>query len=72
MRRCMQLLLFCILASAGLYADGPAFDLAGPKVDVRVKRGELTLPIGEVPTCCPVIGCGFIPTCLRASPHIMC
>jgi hypothetical protein len=49
MRRYLQLLLFCCLASAGLYADGPAFDLAGPKVDVRVKRGEVTLPIGETP-----------------------
>ena len=38
------------MASTGLYAaDGPAFDLAGPKVDVRVKRGEVTLPIGETP-----------------------
>jgi hypothetical protein len=50
MRRCLQLLLFCFMASTGLYAaDGPAFDLAGPKVDVRVKRGEVTLPIGETP-----------------------
>ena len=49
MRRSLQLLLFCCLASTGLYAAGPAFDLAGPKVDVRVKRGEVTLPIGETP-----------------------
>jgi hypothetical protein len=34
---------------SGLCADGPAFDLTGPKVDVHVKRGEVTLPIGEVP-----------------------
>jgi len=32
-----------------LYADSPAFDLTGPKVDVHVKRGDTTLPIGEVP-----------------------
>ncbi len=53
MRRCLQLLLFWSLASTGLYADSPAFDLAGPKVDVHVKRGEITLPIGEVPNLLP-------------------
>ena len=32
------------------WADDPAkFDLAGPKVDVRVQRGGVTLPIAEVP-----------------------
>jgi hypothetical protein len=51
MRRCLHLLLFWILASTALFAvDSPAFDLSGPKVDVHVKRGEITLPIGEVPT----------------------
>jgi hypothetical protein len=49
MRRCLQLFLLWCLASTGLLADAPAFDLAGPKVDVHVKRGEVTLPIGEVP-----------------------
>jgi hypothetical protein len=50
MRRCLTLLSFCLLISTGLYAaDGPAFDLSGPKVDVRVKRGDVTLPIGETP-----------------------
>ncbi|MGA2168014.1 MAG: hypothetical protein ABSG62_07355 [Terracidiphilus sp.] len=49
MRRCLLLLLLWCLASSGLWADGPAFDLSGPKVDVHVKRGEVTLPIGEVP-----------------------
>ena len=49
MRRCLPLLLLWCLASTGLYAVDPAFDLAGPKVDVHVKRGEVTLPIGEVP-----------------------
>jgi len=53
MRRCLQLLLFWCLASTGLYADAPAFDLTGPKVDVHVKRGEITLPIGQVPTLQP-------------------
>jgi hypothetical protein len=31
----------------------PAFDLIGPKVDVHVKRGEVTLPIGQVPNLLP-------------------
>jgi hypothetical protein len=49
MRRCLQLVLIWSLASIGLYAESPAFDLSGPKVDVHVKRGEVTLPISEVP-----------------------
>jgi hypothetical protein len=33
-----------------LWADDPVrFDLAGPKVEVRVQRGSVTLPIAEVP-----------------------
>src|SRR5580692_11804789 len=53
MRFYLKLLLFWSLASTGLYADGPAFDLLGHKVDVHVKRGEVTLPIGEVPNLQP-------------------
>jgi hypothetical protein len=53
MRRCLQLLLFWCLVSTGLHADNPAFDLAGPKVDVRVKRAEVTLPIGQVRNLLP-------------------
>ncbi len=41
------------MASAELYADGPAFDLLGPKVDVHVKRGDVTLPISESPNLLP-------------------
>ena len=52
MRRCLHLLLFCCLASTSLHAD-PAFDLTGPKVDVRVKRGTVTLPVGETPNLLP-------------------
>lgn len=50
MRRCLRLFLTLgIVSLAGLlYADSPAFDLAGPKVDVRVKRGEVTLPISQM------------------------
>jgi hypothetical protein len=49
MRKPMVLLLAGFLTATGLHAADPIFDLAGPKVDVRVKRGEVTLPIGEVP-----------------------
>ena len=44
--------MFC-LSSSFLYADGPPFDLSGPKVDVHVKRGEVTLPISETPNLLP-------------------
>jgi hypothetical protein len=53
MRRFLQLLLLWCLASTGLHAVDQAFDLSGPKVDVHVKRGEVTLPIGEVPNLLP-------------------
>ncbi len=52
MRSCLRhfLPLFLILACSGLNARGQAaaFDLSGPKIDVHVKRGEVTLPISEV------------------------
>lgn len=53
MRRCLLFLLFCCLVSTGSHADGQAFDLAGPKVDVHVKRGSVTLPISETPNLLP-------------------
>jgi hypothetical protein len=34
-------------------ADNAPFDLAGPKIDVRVTRGAVTLPIAEVPNLQP-------------------
>jgi hypothetical protein len=37
-----------------LYADpGPVFDLSGPKVDVHVKRGAVTLPIAQAANLLP-------------------
>jgi hypothetical protein len=56
MRRCFLLLLFVGLFCSSTPAHGqsaPAFDLIGPKVDVHVKRGEVTLPIGQVPNLLP-------------------
>ena len=55
MQRCLRYLLslfFCFVPM-GLFADGPAFDLSGPKVDVHVKRGAVTLPISETPNLLP-------------------
>jgi hypothetical protein len=53
MRRCL-LLFFCLwVASQNLHADGQPFDLSGPKVDIHVKRGAVTLPISEVPNLLP-------------------
>jgi hypothetical protein len=53
MRGCLQLLLSCCLASFLPHADGQPFDLSGPKVDVHVKRGDVTLPVSEVPNLMP-------------------
>jgi hypothetical protein len=40
--------------SAALYADdGARFDLAGPRIEVRVTRGGTTLPIAQVPNLQP-------------------
>ena len=53
MRRCLPL-FFCLwVASQILHADGQPFDLSGPKVDIHVKRGAVTLPISEVPNLLP-------------------
>src|SRR5215472_15187870 len=54
MRRSLPLLLLWVLClSVPLSADGPAFDLTGPKVDVHVKRGDVTLPISQTPNLLP-------------------
>ena len=42
-------ILFSITSSVFLHAEGAAFDLVGPKVDVRVQRSGHTLPIAQVP-----------------------
>jgi hypothetical protein len=43
-----SLLISLALVSAG-NAENAAFDLIGPKVEVRVQRGGVTLPIADVP-----------------------
>ena len=43
----LSLLQFLLLASAR--AEVAAFDLVGPKVEVRVQRAGITLPIAQVP-----------------------
>lgn len=48
MRHSLLFLLLFALVSTGLHAKGASFDLLGPKVDVRVKRGPDTLPIAQV------------------------
>lgn len=53
MRRCIFVLLFSVFLGPGLSAHAQAFDLAGPKVDVHVKRGNVTLPISQVPNLLP-------------------
>jgi hypothetical protein len=58
MRR-ISLVLFVVMlclgsrAARGQAGGPPAFDLVGPKVDVHVRRGEVTLPIGQVPNLLP-------------------
>ena len=57
MRRLSLLLSIVLLFLGAMTASGqgnaPAFDLIGPKVDVHVKRGDSTLPIGQVPNLLP-------------------
>ena len=46
----------CLLVASitsTVHADSARFDLAGPKIDVRVTRGGSTLPIAEVPNLLP-------------------
>src|SRR5689334_13177826 len=47
-RTAAVLFLFVAFAAAAR-ADYAAFDLVGPKVEVRVQRAEHTLPIAQVP-----------------------
>jgi hypothetical protein len=42
------LLLTLFTSATSLYADTAAFDLSGPRIDVRVTRGSKALPISQV------------------------
>ena len=42
-----------LLAALPLHADNARFDLVGPKVEIKVTRGSMTLPIAEVPNLQP-------------------
>ena len=56
MRRCLLLFVALLLHAGSIPGQAqvaPAFDLVGPKVDVHVKRGDITLPIGQVPNLLP-------------------
>ena len=48
---CLMAAMVGVLGAASRsWADDPVkFDLAGPKVDVKVQRGTITLPIAQVP-----------------------
>jgi hypothetical protein len=48
-----HLFLVLLLSFSALQSSAQAFDLAGPKVDIHVKRGLVTLPIGEVSNLLP-------------------
>jgi len=53
MRHYLRYLLTLFLAASLLHADGSPFDLSGPKVDVHVRRGDVTLPISQTPNLLP-------------------
>jgi len=54
MRRSLPLLLLGLLClPAFLHGQSSAFDLVGPKIDVHVKRGDVTLPISQAVNLMP-------------------
>jgi hypothetical protein len=48
-----KIILAVLLLASFALADNAAFDLAGPKISVRVERGDKGLPIGQVPNLLP-------------------
>ena len=49
----LGLLSTLLIGAPSAWADSAAFDLIGPKVEVRVQRAGATLPIAEVPNLQP-------------------
>lgn len=47
------LLIALLLPNAAVRADNAAFDLKGPKIEMKVTRGDKTLPISQVPNLQP-------------------
>ncbi len=45
----LSLVFVGLLGQASAWADAPAFDLVGPRIDVHVQRHGRTLPIAQVP-----------------------
>src|SRR3984957_6163401 len=46
-------LIICIFLGPSAYPQAARFDLTGPKVEVRVTRAGVTLPIASVPNLQP-------------------
>lgn len=53
MRRSLPLLFLGLLCAPLFLRGQNPFDLAGPKVDVHVKRGDVTLPISQIANLMP-------------------
>src|SRR2546421_12775301 len=49
----LPLLLVVLTSVNSVHGDTAAFDLSGPRIDVRVTRGDKTLPISQVPNLQP-------------------
>src|SRR5438445_11252030 len=49
----LPLLLVVLTSVSSVHADTAAFDLSGPRIDVRVTRGDKTLPISQGPNLQP-------------------
>ena len=68
----LAILVSFLLSGSFARADNAAFDLSGPRLELKVTRAEKTLPISQVPTFSPATGCGFTRCCLPASPCVTC
>ncbi len=51
--RILAVVLLTLFLTPVLHAGGARFDLVGPRIEVRVTRGGMTLPIAEVPNLQP-------------------
>src|SRR4030095_9470278 len=51
--RSCRLFLFLFARTTRVRADTAAFDLSGPRIEIKVTRGNKTLPISQVPNLQP-------------------